>query len=91
MLKSVNSSTVAIRENGISALNALCKHHKITKVNLLTYVVNWLITLDDSEIDAIISEGKIVELIVELGGKVDYPDGIVTKYGVIKQLIREDR
>lgn len=77
-----------VRADAIAVLDRLCKHHNMTKVDFMTYVIMGLAVQATEDNDALLSEGKIINLIISLGGKSEYPDGIKAVNDTLRKLAR---
>lgn len=87
MIKGANS-TVQVRAEAISALDVICTYHKISKTELVTFVVMALVQYEPDEVEMMIRAGKFLALIVSLGGKIQYPEGIEIAEGETKDILR---
>lgn len=74
-----NTTTVTINKQANDILDQLAAKHQQSKVALVSCLVMAMATLDYEQVSSLVSSGQIVAILLKLGGKVDYPNGIVTK------------
>lgn len=77
-----------VRADAIGVLDKIAKHHNLTKVDLMTYIIMGIGIQNPDDVEEILREGKLANTIVQLGGEIIYPDGLRAKNDILRKLSR---